>query len=327
MSDSRGNSYKAELEGIKAPLGVILYLIKRDNIDVYDIPIAKITKDYLEYLDLMEQLQIDLAGEFFVLAASLMRIKVQMLLRRDEDSDDPREELVRNLLEYKKMLEAAKSFKDLESERLKVFKRPVPDEEKELKTEPVFELSLFEIMRAFREIMSEFESQTVREIIPEEFTIEEKIEIILERVSEGRQVTFKELFSGSSSKLEIVVTFIAILELVKRAFVKCRQEVSFNEIWIYQADPDESGESEDGESNDASGLDSLDQEYGTAAPRAVATPVSVPAATTEVEHATPATPDSLDSEPVAPPPTEEGHEPEPESPDDTSAEDVRRDNS
>jgi segregation and condensation protein A len=256
-----GHSYKAELEGIKAPLGVILYLIKRDNIDVYDIPIAKITRDYLEYLDLMEQLQIDLAGEFFVLAATLMRIKVQMLLRRDDDTEDPREELVRNLLEYKKMVEAAKTFKELEGERMKVFKRPVPDEEKELKPEPVFELSLFEIMRAFREIMSEFESQTVSEIIPEQFTIEEKIEIILERVGDGRQATFKELFEGSSSKLEIVVTFIALLELMKRAFIKCKQEGSFGEIWIYRADPDESEET--------ASLESLDEEYGSPSRRAV----------------------------------------------------------
>lgn len=321
MSDTRGNSYKAELEGIKAPLGVILYLIKRDNIDVYDIPIAKITKDYLEYLDLMEQLQIDLAGEFFVLAASLMRIKVQMLLRRDDDSDDPREELVRNLLEYKKMLEAARSFKDLESERLKVFKRPVPDEEKELKTEPVFELSLFEIMRAFREIMSEFESQTVREIIPEEFTIEEKIEIILERVAGGRQVTFKELFSGSSSKLEIVVTFIAILELVKRSLVKCKQEGSFNEIWLYGADPNDA---EDIEGGDASSLESLDQEYGAAGSAAVR-PVPVTPAAAEEEPAVPGGADSLEPGEVARLRSGDGEEPETESRDDASAEDVRRD--
>jgi chromatin segregation and condensation protein Rec8/ScpA/Scc1 (kleisin family) len=155
------------------------------------------------------------------------------------------------------MVEAAKTFKELESERMKVFKRPVPDEEKELKTEPVFELSLFEIMRAFREIMSEFESQTVSEIIPEQFTIEEKIEIILSKVEDNRQVTFKELFEGSTSKLEIVVTFIAVLELIKRTFIKCKQEGSFNEIWIYRADPEETEE--------APIFDSLDEEYGAAA--------------------------------------------------------------
>ncbi|UCG50611.1 MAG: segregation/condensation protein A [Candidatus Latescibacterota bacterium] len=236
MNDVKGKTYKAELEGIKAPLGVILYLIKRDNIDIYDIPIAKITKDYLEYLDLMEQLQIDLAGEFFVLAATLMRIKAQMLLRRDDDTEDPREELVRNLLEYKKMVEAARSFKKLEDERLRVFQRPVPQNEKELRAEPVLELSLYEIMKAFRQIMSEFETDEVSEIQPEEFTIEEKIDVILSLVAERRHVGFRELFRNIASRLEVVVTFIALLELLKRSAIRCRQEGAFGEIWIRGAE-------------------------------------------------------------------------------------------
>jgi segregation and condensation protein A len=236
LNDVRDKTYKAELEGIKAPLGVILYLIRRDNIDIYDIPIAKITKDYLSYLDLMEELQIDLAGEFFVMAATLMRMKVQMLLRRDDDTEDPREELVRNLLEYKRMVEAARSMKEMEDGRLKVFTRPVPQNEKELRVEPTLELSLYEIMRAFREIMSRFDTQDVSEIAPEEFTIEDKIEAILTMLSDSRQTTFRELFSGSASKLEMVVTFMALLELMKRAMVRCRQEAAFGEIWVYRRD-------------------------------------------------------------------------------------------
>jgi len=234
VNDTRGNTYKADLEGIKAPLGVLLYLIKRDSIDIYDIPIAKIVNDYLEYLDLMEELQMDLAGEFFVMAATLMRIKVQMLLRRDDEIEDPREELVRNLLEYKRIVEAARSLKEMEDHRLKVFRRPVPQNEKELRVEPTLELNLYEVMRAFREIMSQFDSQDISEILPDEFTIEEKIESVLARLADGSQVTFRELFSGSSSRLEMVVTFIAILELMKRAFIKCRQEGAFGEIWIYR---------------------------------------------------------------------------------------------
>lgn len=237
MNEAKSNTYKAELEGIKAPLGVILHLIKRDNIDIYDIPIAKITKDYLEYLDVMEQCQIDLAGEFFVMAATLMRIKVQMLLRRDEDAEDPREELVRNLLEYKRIVEAARSLKEMEDERMKVFRRPVPQNEKEFRPEPSFDLSLFGIMRAFREIMGAFEAQEISEIVPEEFTVEEKIEVILRTVARQRQTTFGELFAGSVSRLEVIVTFIALLELLKRAEVKCRQEGAFGEIWIYKANP------------------------------------------------------------------------------------------
>lgn len=235
MRETTGEKYKATLEGIKAPLGVILYLVKRDNLDIYDIPIARITKDYLEYLDLMEQHHIELAGDFFVLAATLMRIKAQMLLRRDDDEEDPREELVRNLLEYKRMVEAARNLKALEEERSKVFHRPVPQEEKEYRGEPVFELSMYEVMRAFREVIAEFQAESVSEIEPERFTIEEKIDAILKALSDGAQVRFRELFAGSSSRLEVIVTFMAMLELMKRLVIKVRQDGSFGEIWIYRS--------------------------------------------------------------------------------------------
>jgi len=177
--------WTTELEGIRAPLGVILYLIRRDNLDIYDIPIAKITREYLDYLNLM-----DLAGEFFVLAATLMRIKVQMLLRKDDDTDeDPRQELVRSILEYKKMVEAAKNFRDLEDERARVFTRPVPQEEKDAVTgEVVLDLNLFQLMRAFQEVMTQFEGAEVREVELEAWTIEEKIDLVrstLETVTPG----------------------------------------------------------------------------------------------------------------------------------------------
>ena len=238
MKDAKAEKYKAELEGIKAPLGVILYLIRRDSIDIYDIPIAKITKDYLEYLDLMEQLHIELAGEFFVLAATLMRIKVQMLLRRDDEQEDPREELVRNLFEYKKIVEAARSFQTMEEERLKQFTRPVPQHEKEYRGEPEFELTMFEIMRAFREVAAQLEDEPVNEIELEAFTIEEKAEVILAALSRDEQVRFRDLFAGISTRLEMIVTFIAMLELMKRLTVKVRQESAFGEIWIYRAEPE-----------------------------------------------------------------------------------------
>jgi segregation and condensation protein A len=237
MNEFAGQSYKAELEGIKAPLGVILYLIKRDNIDIYDIPIAKITKDYLGYLDLMEKHHIELAGEFFVLAATLMQIKAQMLLRRDDDDEDPREELVRNLLEYKKMVEAARNFKELEDERSRVFSRPVPQTEKEFRGEVQLELNLYEIMKAFREVVLEFESTDTREIEREVYTIEEKIDLILASLEKEGQVSFRQLFEGSSSRLEVIVTFIAMLEMMKRGEISARQDAGFGDIWIYRPDP------------------------------------------------------------------------------------------
>jgi len=226
-----------ELEGLRAPLGVILYLIRRDNLDIYDIPIARITREYLGYLDLLEQASIELAGEFFVLAATLMRIKAQMLLRKDDDTEeDPRAGLVRSLIEYKKMVEAARSFKDLEEERRRIFTRPVPELEKSYREEPVIDLSLYHLMRAFQEIIREFESSDVREIELEEYTIEEKIIAILESLRQEHQVEFKDLFAGSASRMELIVTLMALLELIKHTQVKFNQETAFSSIWLYRGE-------------------------------------------------------------------------------------------
>ena len=235
MADGQSNLYRPELDGIKAPLGVLLHLIRKDNLDIYDIPIAQITREYLAYLERMEGLQIELAGEFFVMAATLMRIKIQMLLRKDDTEEDPREGLVRSLLEYKKMVEAAKSLKDMEEERLKIFTRPVPDREKEFVEEPTLELNLFHLMKAFQKIVTEFESREVSEIEPEEYTMEDKIKVIIASLAAREMVSFVDLFDGISSRLEAIVTFMALLELIKMARVRVRQESPFSVIWIYRA--------------------------------------------------------------------------------------------
>jgi segregation and condensation protein A len=237
LAEQRSNGYKTELQGIRAPLGVILYLIRRDNLDIYDIPIAKITNEYLEYLDLMEESRIELAGEFFVLAATLLRIKAQMLLMKDDETEeDPREGLVRSLIEYKKMMEVAKTFKDLEEERRNIYTRPVPEEEKSYREDPTVDLSLYQLMKAFREIIYQLDADEVRGIELEEYTIEEKLETIVGLLREREQLLFKELFQEKASRMELIVTLIALLELIKHAHVKVRQESAFGQIWIYWGD-------------------------------------------------------------------------------------------
>jgi segregation and condensation protein A len=237
LAEPRSDGYKTELEGVRAPLGVILYLIRRDNLDIYDIPVARIMREYLEYLDVMESMNIELAGEFFVLAATLMRIKAQMLLRRGDDTEeDPRTELVRSLIEYKKMVEAARKFKDLEEERRSIFTRPVPEVEKAYREEPVIDLSLYHLMKTFQEIMHEFEASDVSEIHLEEFTIEEKIIAVIEALRQNRQVEFRDLFSADSSRLELIVTLIALLELIKHTQVKINQDKAFGSIWLYRGE-------------------------------------------------------------------------------------------
>lgn len=237
MADTRHDTYTTELEGLRAPLGVILYLIRRDNLDIYDIPIARITKEYLDYLNLMEDMHIELAGEFFVLAATLMRIKVQLLLRRDDDAaDDPRDGLVRSLLEYKKMVEAANTFRELETDRIKVYTRRVPETEKSLREDPTIDLSLFQLMKAFQDVMYHFDAPEVREIELEQYTIEEKVEAIEGAFAQTEQVQFTDLFAKSGSRMELIVTLMALLELVKHTHVKIQQDASFGLIWLYKGD-------------------------------------------------------------------------------------------
>ncbi len=240
MSETRpinATDYKPELEGLRAPLGVILYLIRRDNLDIYDIPIARITHEYLDYLNSLEDSEIEVAGEFFVLAATLMRIKAQMLLRQDSDEeDDPREGLVRSLLEYKKMTEAAKTFREHEETRMSVYTRPVPVEEKAYREDPEVELNLFHLMRAFHEVMTEYQAAEVREIELEEYTIEEKIEAVETALRDREQVLFKDLFKGAASRMELIVTLMALLELVKHAHIKVRQDSAFGNMWLYRGE-------------------------------------------------------------------------------------------
>ena len=298
MAEPNKNVYTTELEGLRAPLGVILYLLRRDNLDIYDIPIAKITKEYLDYLNMMDDMHIELAGEFFVLAATLMRIKVQMLLRRDDDAeDDPREGLVRSLLEYKKMVEAAKSFREMEDDRSKVFTRPVPDVEKAYREEPTIDLSLYQLMKAFQEVMTHFEAADVNEIELEEWTIEEKIEVVENALGENEQVLFADLFKDVAGRMELIVTFMGLLELIKHAHIKVRQDQAFGAVWLYKGP------------NFGEVLGSTDSwEDEPEAPVEVKTPVETDETAsaeieTEVEDAPPAAAETADTFETAPAPT------------------------
>ena len=235
MADTRPAHFTTELEGLRAPLGVILFLIRRDNLDIYDIPIAKITREYLDYLSSMEEMQIELAGDFFVLAATLMRIKVQMLLRKDDDGDeDPRQELVRSLLEYRKMVEAAKGLRDMEEQRQHIFTRPANVDRESFVVEPEIDLSLYQLMRAFQEVMTQFEGAPVREVELETFTIEEKIETVRAALGAREPSLFTDLFASSRSRMELIVTLMALLELLKHGQARVEQEGSFGPIWIYR---------------------------------------------------------------------------------------------
>ncbi len=232
-------SYKVKLDVFEGPLDLLLYLIQKEEVDIYDIPISKITDQYLEYLELMQLLDLNIAGEFLVMAATLMHIKSKMLLPPDqtdqeEAEEDPRAELVRRLLEYKKFKEAASELSQMESHQKHFFARVgsgVKFEEAKSKDE-FFEASLFDLITAFTKVLKDIPKETFYQVIKDEFTVSEKIHDILHMIVEKNTIFFTELFKAAKNKFEIVTIFLALLELIKLKEVMVRQAAPFSEIEI-----------------------------------------------------------------------------------------------
>lgn len=231
-------SYKIKLQIFEGPLDLLLYLVKKDHLNIYDIPIAQITKQYLAYLELMELLDLNIAGEFLVMAATLMQIKSKMLLplqqQPREEEVDPRAELVRRLLEYEKFKEIAEDLRQRESSQQEVFKRPkaqdselIPEEK-----EVYFEASIFDLITAFTKALKEVPKEIFYEVIKDEFTIEEKVHQILHLVLERPMITLSDLFMSAKNKMEIIVIFLAILELIRMKEIVALQKDLFSDIEI-----------------------------------------------------------------------------------------------
>jgi len=232
--------YKVKLEVFEGPLDLLLYLIKRDEIDIYDISIERITRQYLEYLQAFKELKIDIAGEFIVMAANLIYLKSRSLLpldqqppEEDADEDDPRWDLIRQLIEYKKFKEAATQLHDRELEQERMFTRDdggAPLSDAPL---PLHEVGIFQLIHAFQEVIKRVEArENLGEIFAERFSVSDKIEKILQIVSSGKSIRFSELFGQIASRVEIVVTFLALLELIRLNQVRALQRKMFEEIEI-----------------------------------------------------------------------------------------------
>ncbi len=233
--------YKVKLEVFEGPLDLLLYLIKRDEIDIYDISIERITRQYLEYLQAFKELNIDVAGEFVVMAANLIYMKSRSLLPVDQqppdeeaDEDDPRWDLIRQLIEYKKFKEAAAQLHVRELEQERIYTR-----EGDAGTDAplrLAEVGIFQLIHAFQNVVRRIEArEDLREIFGERFTVSEKIEVILQRIANGASVRFSDLFSEVVSRVEIVVTFLALLELIRLNQVRAIQRDIFDEIEIASA--------------------------------------------------------------------------------------------
>ena len=236
------SDYKVKLEVFEGPLDLLLYLIKKEEVDIYDIPIERITTQYMEYLSLMQLLNLEVAGEFLVMAATLMYIKSRMLLPADqqvtaadeEEGEDPRWELIRQLVEYKKFKDAAQQLSRREEEQANLFPRRTGDTEPGADQEiPLAEVSIFDLINAFHEVLKRTSSrEDFREIIEEAFTVSDKIEEILYTMRDRLDILFSELFAAAASRAEVVVTFLALLELIRLKRLKVRKEQSFGEIHV-----------------------------------------------------------------------------------------------
>lgn len=233
--------YKLKLEIFEGPLDLLLYLIKKDDIDINDIPISQITEQYMQYISMMKMLDLDVVGDFLVMAATLMQIKSRMLLPPDpneqpEEELDPRDELARRLLEYKKFKEIAEALKEKETLRQDFFGRNIDPEAlqqlREESKEIYYEASLFDLISALSEALKKAPEEVIHEIITEEFTVEKKLHDILHLLLKESTIRLQDLFERSRTKIEIIVTFLAVLELIRIKELIAVQKGVFGEIEI-----------------------------------------------------------------------------------------------
>jgi len=236
-AQQEAHAYTVRLEMFEGPLDLLLHLIKKNRLNITDIPIALITEQYLEYLKLMKVLNLDIAGEYLLMAATLLHIKSKMLLpassgeEGEEIETDPRAELVRRLLEYQQYKEAALELEDRPLLDRNVFARPVSQETEETEEEERVDVSLFELLEAFRRILDKARLETFHDVTLEPITVEEKIREILSLLQkENRSMAFHTFFPDQASRATVVVTFLAVLELVKMKAIRIFQASAFETI-------------------------------------------------------------------------------------------------
>jgi len=233
------DDYRVDLAVFQGPLDLLLYLIKKEEVDIYDIPIARITRQYLEYIDMMTVLNLEVAGEFILMAATLIRIKTRLLLPRDEsdpDEPDPREELIQALIEYRKYKEAGEVLRDRAIEEERKYVPPNPVEKVEGRVDFVPATTLFDLLTAFRDVMKTVRVESIHEVQPQEVHIEDRIKHVLLILKSLEYATFRDLFSDAPTKLVAVVTFIALLELVRSRRITVQQSAPFAEVRVYRGE-------------------------------------------------------------------------------------------
>jgi segregation and condensation protein A len=242
--ESSPDAYRVKLDRFEGPLDLLLHLIRKSEVNIYDIPVADITEQYLAYLTLMEELNLDVAGEFLVMAATLIHIKSKMLLPRPEtaqesllDEEDPRDALVRRLLEHQKFKQAADALHDRETARSAQFTRPdsrvadaVSDD-----YEPELEVDLFSLLAAFKGVLTRASRRSQMVLPPEQISIEDRMHQLLGRLSETQACGFEDLFEdGDGSRSFMIVTFLALLEMIRLKLIRVFQSGGFGAIRVYK---------------------------------------------------------------------------------------------
>jgi segregation and condensation protein A len=240
--ESQLEDIRITLQAFEGPLDLLVHLIKRNQVNVYDIPIALVTRQYLEYLNLMQELNLDVASEFLVMAATLIHIKSRMLLPRpdptqaDEPEEDPRDVLVRRLLEHEKFKAAAELLHEREQVRSAQWQRP--DERiADLAGdgyEPEIEVDLFSLLAAFQAVVDRARHRPSVLLPAEQLSVEARIEQLLARLSETEACGFEELFADAHDRPGLIVTFLALLEMIRLKLVRVFQSGSFGPIRVYK---------------------------------------------------------------------------------------------
>jgi segregation and condensation protein A len=238
--------YKVKFEVFEGPLDLLLYLIKKEEVDIYEVNLTKLATQFIEYIEMMREFDLEIAGEFLVMASTLMYIKSRELLpvdqraetEEEEEGTDPRWELIRQLVEYKKFKDAAAQLQTLEARQEGVFPR-VPGK-LEFETEapaPKPDVSIFDLLNAVNVVLKRFEKRdTARDIFEDKWTVSEKIEAIVRVLASRESVRFSELFEDATSRSEVVCTFLALLELIRLRQLVCLQAAEFAEIEIRRAE-------------------------------------------------------------------------------------------
>ncbi|MCE5312055.1 MAG: segregation/condensation protein A [Nitrospiraceae bacterium] len=238
------NIYNIKIPVFEGPLDLLLHLIKENKLDIYDIPIAKITSQYLEYIEIMKELNLEIASEFLVMAATLIYIKSRMLLPPDEtiqqdEQEDPRANLVQRLLEYQAFKEASAPLREREEIWTNAY--PRTPEKTDVAPEPdllLFDINMFDLMAALKKILNRVPPEVLK-ITRETLTVKDRMAHILEKISGQESVRFDDLFIEADTRVDVIVTFLALLESLRLGLVRAYQDAIFGSIWILRHNGEE----------------------------------------------------------------------------------------